>query len=112
MYIRRMLSIYSVLKTIRALIMVALVGVVLFACTQGGLLQVPQWQTALSQKQVLTCDHTGQPSCYSTGYAAGLANRGIECSALLLTLSGNSTQIADYCSGNRAAQQQQQQQQH
>jgi hypothetical protein len=78
--------------------MVALVGIVFLGCTQ----------TALSQKQILTCDHTGQPSCYSTGYAAGLVNRGIDCSAL--KLSGNSTQVADYCSGNRAAQQQLQQQ--
>jgi hypothetical protein len=92
------------LKTARALIM--LVGVLLLACTQTALSQIPQ------QKQILTCDHTGQPSCYSTGYAAGLVNRGIDCSALLLKLSGNSSQVADYCSGNRAAQQQLQQQQH
>ncbi|HXX98053.1 MAG TPA: hypothetical protein VEL11_13160 [Candidatus Bathyarchaeia archaeon] len=91
----------------RALIMVALVGVVFLACTQTALSQIPQ---TFSQKQILTCDHTGQPSCYSTGYAAGLVNRGIDCSALLLKLSGNSTQVADYCSGNRAAQQQLQQQ--
>jgi hypothetical protein len=105
MYLRRMLSIYSILKTTGGLIRVALVAIVFLACTQ-----VPQWQTALSQKQILTCDHTGQPSCYSTGYAAGLVNRGIDCSAFLLKLSGNSTQIVDYCSGNRAAQQQLQQQ--
>lgn len=100
MYLRRTVSVYYVLKTTRALIMVVLVGIVFLACTQ----------TALSQKQILTCDHTAQPSCYSTGYAAGLINRGIDCSALLLKLSGNSTQVADYCSGNRAAQQQLQQQ--
>ncbi|MGA9152539.1 MAG: hypothetical protein WBZ36_18335 [Candidatus Nitrosopolaris sp.] len=88
------------MKTTRVLIIVALVGIVFLACTQ----------TALSQKQILTCDRTGQPSCYGTGYAAGLVNRGIDCSALILKLSGNSTQVADYCSGNRAAQQQLQQQ--
>jgi hypothetical protein len=84
--------------------MLTLVGVVLLACTQTAFSQIPQ------QKQILTCDQTGQPSCYSTGYATGLVNRGIDCNALLLKLSGNSTQVADYCSGNRAAQQQQQQQ--
>jgi hypothetical protein len=84
--------------------MVVLVGVVFLACTQTALSQIPQ------QKQILTCDHTGQPSCYGTGYAAGLVNRGIDCTALLSKLSGNSTQIADYCSGNRAAQQALQQQ--
>jgi hypothetical protein len=86
--------------------MVALVGVVYLACIQTALSQIPE------QKQILTCDHTGQPSCYSTGYAAGLVNRGIDCSALLSKLSGNTTQVADYCSGNRAAQQQLQQEQH
>jgi len=103
MYLRRTLSI-SVLKTTHALIMVAFVGVVLHACAQTALSQIPQ------QKQILTCDNTGQPSCYSAGYSAGLINRGIDCSALLSKFSGNSTQIADYCSGNRAAQQQLQQQ--
>jgi hypothetical protein len=93
---------------IRALIMVALAGIVFLACTQTALSQIPQFQQ--QQKQILTCDHTGQPSCYSTGYQAGLVNRGIDCNALLLKLSGNSTQVADYCSGNRAAQQQIQQQ--
>src|SRR5215472_4684335 len=101
MYLRRTLSI-SVLKTAYALIMVALVGVVLHA--QTALSQIPQ------QKQMLTCDHSGQPSCYSAGYSAGLVNRGIDCSALLSKFSGSPTQIADYCSGNRAAQQQLQQQ--
>jgi len=90
--------------------MVALVGIVFRACTQTALSQIPEFQQ--EQKQILTCDHTGQPSCYSTGYSAGLVNRGIDCSALLLKLSGNSTQVADYCSGNRAAQQQLQQEQH
>jgi hypothetical protein len=87
--------------------MVALLGVVFLACTQSALSQIPQ---AFSQKQILTCDHTGQPSCYSAGYAAGLVNRGIDCNALLLKFAGNSTQIAGYCSGNSAAQQKLQQQ--
>ncbi|MGB8936743.1 MAG: hypothetical protein WCC17_16755 [Candidatus Nitrosopolaris sp.] len=102
MDLNKTISIFS--KTTRALIMLTLIGVIPIAYTQTAFSQIPQ------QKQILTCDHTGQPSCYSTGYATGLANRGIDCSALLLKLSGNSTQVADYCSGNRAAQQQQQQQ--
>jgi len=84
--------------------MVALVGVVLHACAQTALSQIPQ------QKQILTCDQSGQPSCYNAGYSAGLVNRGIDCSALVSKFSGTSTQIANYCSGNRAAQQQLQQQ--
>ncbi|MGB6593971.1 MAG: hypothetical protein WA323_10945 [Candidatus Nitrosopolaris sp.] len=105
MDLNKTISIFS--KTTRALIMLTLIGVIPIAYTQTAFSQISQIP---QQKQILTCDHTGQPSCYSTGYDTGLVNRGIDCSALLLKLSGNSTQVADYCSGNRAAQQQQQQQ--
>ncbi|MFZ0510498.1 MAG: hypothetical protein WAM14_02730 [Candidatus Nitrosopolaris sp.] len=104
MYLNKTLLIFSILKTTRALIMLTLVGVIPIAYTQTAFSQAPQ------QKQSLTCDHPGYPSCYSTGYATGLANRGIDCRGLLVNSSGNSTQVDNYCSGFRAAQQQQQQQ--
>ena len=83
--------------------MLTLIGVIPIVYTQTAYSQVPQ------QKQILTCDLPGHPSCHSTGYAAGLVNRGVSCNASLINSSGNSTQVDNYCSGYRAAQQQQQQ---
>ena len=92
--------------------MLTLVGVIPIACTQTAFSQAPPFNW--KQKQILTCDHPGYPSCYSTGYATGLAHPGIDCSGLLLNSFGiyiSTTQVDNYCSGFRAAQQQQQQQQ-
>jgi hypothetical protein len=96
--------------------MLTLLGVYPIACTQTAFSQVPQ------QKQILTCDHPGYPSCYSLGYAAGLLNRGTfsSCSNLLLNSLRSATYtiyytyyytivVDNYCSGFSAAQQQQQQ---
>ncbi|MGC2681622.1 MAG: hypothetical protein WA323_07110 [Candidatus Nitrosopolaris sp.] len=93
-----------ILKTPRALIMLTVVGVMPVACTQTAFSQMPQ------QRQILTCDHSGFPSCYSTGYDAGLLNRGTfsSCGGFLNSL-GSPTHVHNYCSGFSAAQQQQQQ---
>ena len=77
--------------------MLTLIGVIPIACTQTAYSQVPQ------QKQILTCDLPGHPSCYSKGYAAGLANRGVSCSGFLLNSVGSITQVANYCSGFSAS---------
>ncbi len=89
--------------------MLTLVGVIPIACTQTAFSQL------LHQKQILTCDHPGYPSCYSLGYAAGLLTRGTfsSCSGVLLNSLGSITYtivVNNYCSGFSAAQQQQQQQ--
>jgi hypothetical protein len=107
MYLNEGLSIFS--KTTRALIMVTLVGVIPIVYTQTALSQTV-FSQALQQKQILTCNLPGHPSCYSKGYAAGLANRGVSCSGFLLNSVGSIAQVANYCSGFSAAQQQQQQQ--
>jgi hypothetical protein len=87
------------------MMMLTLIGVIPFAYAQ----------IAFSQmlKQILTCDHAGFPSCYSTGYNAGLINRGTfsSCSGSLRSV-GSPTQVNNYCLGFSAAQQQQQQQEH
>jgi hypothetical protein len=94
-----------ILKTPRALITLTVVGVIPVVCAQTTFSQVPQ------QRQILTCDHSGFPSCYSAGYDAGLLNRGTfsSCNGFLNSL-GSPTQVHNYCSGFSAAQQQQQQQ--
>lgn len=70
-------------------------------------------QTAFSttQKQILTCDQLGYPSCYSTGYSTGLLNTRISCSSMLLNSTATSSQVANYCSGYRVAAQHMLQQQ-
>ena len=79
-----------------------LIGVIPIACSQTAFSQMP--------KQILTCDHSGFPSCYSAGYNTGLLYRGTfsGCSGSLRSL-GSPTQVNNYCSGFSAAQQQQQQ---
>ena len=112
MYLNMKLLIFSILKTRRALIMLMLVGVIPIACTQTASSQLSP------QKQILTCDQAGHPSCYSLGYAAGLLTRGTfsSCSSVLLHSLGRITYtivVSNYCSGFSAAvQQQQQRQQH
>ena len=53
-------------------------------------------QTASSQT-TLNCDLPGHPSCYNSGYSAGLVNKGASCSTTLLR--GTPTQVNNYCSG-------------
>lgn len=88
----------SIFKAPRVVIMLTLVGVIPILYTQ----------TAFSQT-TLNCDLPGHPSCYSSGYTAGLVNKGVSCSNTLV--KGTTTQVNDYCSGYMAAQQQQLQQQ-
>jgi hypothetical protein len=84
--------------------MLTVIGVIPVVCAQTTLSQVPQ------QRQILTCDHSGFPSCYSSGYDAGLLNRAtFSSSSGFLNLLGSPTQVHNYCSGFSAAQQQQQQ---
>ena len=85
--------------------MLTLIGVISVACTQAAFSQIPR------EKQILTCDHPGFPTCYSIGYNAGLLNRGTfsSCSGFISSF-GSPTQVNNYCSGFSAAQQQQQQQ--
>lgn len=104
MFLNKKLSIFSMLKTTGDLIILTFIEAIPTVCTQTAFSQVPQ------QKQILTCDLRGHPSCHSTGYAAGLVNKGISCASSLLNWSGNTTQVDNYCSGYRAAQQQLQQQ--
>jgi hypothetical protein len=70
-------------------------------------------QTAFSttQKQILTCDQPGYPSCYSTGYSPGLLNTRISCSSMLLNSTATSSQVDNYCLGYRVAAQHMLQQQ-
>ncbi|HXX95528.1 MAG TPA: hypothetical protein VEL11_00210 [Candidatus Bathyarchaeia archaeon] len=110
MYLSRKLLIFSILEMRRALIMLTLVGVIQIACTQTAFSQLSL------QKQIVTCDQPGHPSCYSLGYAAGLMTRGTfsSCSNVLLHSLGRITYtivVNNYCSGFSAAVQQQQQQQ-
>jgi len=88
----------SIFKATRVVTMLTLVGVIPILYTQ----------TAFSQT-ALNCDLPGNPSCYSSGYTAGLVNKGVSCSSTLV--KGTTTQVNDYCSGYMAAQQQQLQQQ-
>src|SRR5215467_8714908 len=88
----------SIFKATRVVIMLMLVGVIPILYTQ----------TAFSQS-TLNCDLSGHPSCYSSGYTAGLVNKGVSCTSALV--KGTTTQVNDYCSGYMAAQQQQLQQQ-
>lgn len=78
------------------------------------ILQLGYAQTALSttQKQILTCDQPGHPSCYGIGYSNGLLNTRISCSTMLLNSSANPSQINNYCLGYRVAAQHMLQQQH
>jgi len=69
--------------------------------TLVGVIPILYTQTAFSE--------LGHPSCYSSGYSAGLVNKGVSCSSTLL--KGTTTQVNNYCSGYMAAQQQQLQQQ-
>jgi len=96
-FLNKKLTVMSIFKA-RVVIMLTLIGVIpiLYA------------QTAFSQT-TLNCDQPGHPSCYSSGYTAGLVNKGVSCSSTLL--KGTTTQVNDYCSGYMAAQQQQLQQQ-
>jgi hypothetical protein len=82
-------------KTSNALALASLVGVIpiLYA------------QTAFSQT-TLNCDLPGQPSCYSSGYSAGLVNKEVGCITTLPTGAGTPTQVNNYCSGYIAAQRQ------
>ena len=73
-----------------------------------GVIPVLYTQTAFSQT-TLNCDQSGHSSCYSSGYSAGLLNKGVSCNTTLLR--GTLTQVNNYCSGYNAAQQQQLQQQ-
>src|SRR5215467_11368413 len=88
----------SIFKAMRVVTMLMLVGVI----------PILYSQKAFSQT-TLDCDLPGHPSCYSSGYTAGLVNKGVSCSSALL--KGTTTQVNDYCSGYTAAQQQQLQQQ-
>ena len=62
-------------------------------------------------EQSLACDLSGHPSCYGSGYSAGLINKEVSCSSTLLNLAGTPVQVVSYYSGFMAAQQQQLQQQ-
>lgn len=105
MYLNTELRIFSILKTRRVLVTLMLVGVIPVGCIQLAFSQGPQ------QRQVLTCDQPGFPSCYSTGYNAGLLTQGSFSSCRgTLNSFGSLTQVNNYCSGFSAAQQQQQQQ--
>ena len=77
MFLNKRLLIFSILKTTRALIMLTLIGVIPIVCTQTAYSQVPP------QKHILTCDLPGHSSCHSTGYSAGLVNRGVSCRWLI-----------------------------
>jgi hypothetical protein len=88
----------SIFKATRVVIMLTLVGAIPILYTQ----------TAFSQT-TLNCDLPGHPSCYSSGYTAGLVNKGVSCSSTLV--KGTTTQVNDYCSGYMDVQQQQLQQQ-
>jgi hypothetical protein len=90
--------VFPIFKATRVVIMLTLVGIIPILYTQ----------TAFSQT-TLNCDLPGHPSCYSSGYSAGLVNKGVSCSSTLV--SGTPTQVNNYCSGYMAAQQQQLQQQ-
>jgi hypothetical protein len=90
--------VFSIFKAMRVVTMLTLVGVIPILYTQ----------TAFSQT-TLNCGLPGHPSCYSSGYTAGLVNKGVSCSSNLV--KGTTTQVNDYCSGYMAAQQQQLQQQ-
>ncbi|HYA84402.1 MAG TPA: hypothetical protein VEH06_13285 [Candidatus Bathyarchaeia archaeon] len=113
MCLNKKLLIFSILEMRRAMIMLSVVGVIQIACTQTAFSQFSP------QKQILTCDQSGHPSCYSLGYAAGLMTRGTfsSCSNVLLHSLGRITYtivVNNYCSGffGAAVQQQQQKQQH
>ncbi|MGA9150664.1 MAG: hypothetical protein WBZ36_08800 [Candidatus Nitrosopolaris sp.] len=97
-FVNERLLVFSIFKATRVMIMLTLVGVFPILYTQ----------TAFSQT-TLNCDLPGHASCYSSGYSAGLVNKGVSCSSTLL--KGTTTQVNDYCSGYMAAQQQQLQQQ-
>src|SRR5215469_9180442 len=73
----------SIFKATRVVIMLTLVGVIPILFTQ----------TAFSQT-TLNCDLPGHPSCYSSGYSAGLVNKGISCSTILIR--GTLTQVNNY----------------
>ena len=105
MYLKTELRIFSILKTRKVLVTLMLLGVIPVGGIQIAFSHVPQ------QRQVLTCDNPGFPSCYSTGYNAGLLTRGSfsSCTGTINSL-GSLTQVNNYCSGFSAAQQQQQQQ--
>jgi hypothetical protein len=78
-------------------------------------LQLVYAQTVLSitQKPILTCDQSGQASCYSLGYSKGLLNTQTSCSAATLNsfVIANPSQVDNFCSGYRVAAQQALQQQ-
>jgi len=63
----------SIFKATRVVTMLTLVGVIPILYTQ----------TAFSQT-ALNCDLPGHPSCYSSGYTAGLVNKGVSCSSNLV----------------------------
>jgi hypothetical protein len=110
MYLNEKLLIFSTLKMRGAMIMLTLVGVIPIAYTQIAFSQFSP------QKQILTCDQLGHPSCYSLGWATGLLTRGTfsSCSSVLLHTLGRITYtivVNNYCSGFSAAVQQQQQRQ-
>jgi hypothetical protein len=81
---------------------------VVIMLTLVGVIPILYMQTAFSQT-TLNCDLPGHPTCYSSGYSAGLVNKGVSCSSTLL--KGSPTQVNNYCSGYNIAQQQQLQQQ-
>src|SRR5215469_3007166 len=97
-FLNKKLLVFSIFKTTRVVIMLTLVGVIPILYTQ----------TVFSQT-TLNCNQSGHPTCYGSGYSAGLVNKGISCSSTLLR--GTPTQVNNYCSGYMAAQQQQLQQQ-
>jgi hypothetical protein len=105
-FLNKKLLIFSIFKMTGALIMLTLVGVIPILYTQTAFSQTPQ-----QSKQSLACDLSGHPSCYSSGYSAGLVNKGVSCSSTLLSWAGTPAQVVNYCSGFMAAQQQQLQQQ-
>jgi hypothetical protein len=65
------------------------------------------------QQKILTCDHTGQPSCYSIGSSKGQLNTQLSCSTTTVNsfVSANASQVNNFCSGYRIAAQQALQQQ-
>jgi hypothetical protein len=66
---------------------------------------------SITQKQILTCDQAGHPSCYSIGYSNGFLNTRVSCSKMLLNSSANPSQINNYCLGYKVAAQHMLQQQ-
>jgi hypothetical protein len=86
---------------------------VIAAAETNWVLQLVYAQTAFSmtQKQILICDQSGHPSCYSFGYSNGLLNTRLSCTTILLNSSANPSQINNYCLGYKVAAQHMLQQQ-